>query len=265
MAHLRSHLQRVYCPHSEPCAGNTSRNQTLSCRSVDVVVAPLIDPTKYVINSSKPDGWSGYDTAQAHDCFEISTRTDGSQPHAPMQQAAPPGDRKSTIWVIAIVLAAMLISMFLLPTIFGPTDDGIRCSRLTSAPDCQILQTSFFGRNSSFPIKESSISGAEGICYHSRTAGHSSPLCVVNLILDPSEPYRRYPVLSYMFQSQADASAQKLNAYLKDKTARSIELRESNATPLLLYRVAPFLAAIVVLLGGRWIRSRQSSGGLKAV
>jgi hypothetical protein len=135
-------------------------------------------------------------------------------------------DNTKRILVIAIPLIAMVASALLLTGVFGPTDDGLRCARTLDKAECQVLRTRFFGLfgNSAFTIPESTVLGAKAFCTHYLlSGGHSAPSCNVYLTLDSGQ---RYLVSSYRFQAQADASANRLNDYISDKSARSIEIKE---------------------------------------
>jgi hypothetical protein len=59
-----------------------------------------------------------------------------------------------------------------------------------------------------------------------------------------SGPYRHYPVLSSRFLEASDAATRKLNAYLSDPTASSIELHED----LLASIVVPFIPIVLAIL-----------------
>lgn len=74
----------------------------------------------------------------------------------------------------------------------------------------------------------------------------------MNLILDPKWRYPRYPVLSYEFERQANASTEKLNAYFSDKSMPSIEINEDVLTPFLVIGVAPVFL-VGGILGLRWL------------
>jgi hypothetical protein len=154
-------------------------------------------------------------------------------------------NKKIAIWVISLPLLAMIGSAFLLTAIFGPSDNGLSCTRNGAESACEIRQTRFFGLigNSSFSIPESRIRGAKSVCSSGKIGGHSSPSCSVYLTLEDGE---QYPVLSYSLISQADSAAAKLNLYLRDGSARSIEINEDVRTPVLMFGIAP--VALVMLL-----------------
>jgi hypothetical protein len=166
-----------------------------------------------------------------------------------------PKINKPVLLIIPISLVAMVACAFLLTAVFGPSDNGLRCSRSSGIAGCQVFQTRFFGLfgNSSFTIPESSIRGAKGICATSKVGGRGGPSCNVYLTLDSGQDY---PVLSYPFESPAEASAKKLNAYFADKSAPSIAIGEDRTTPWLVSGGVPLLF-VTVILGLRWWRLRH--------
>ncbi len=150
----------------------------------------------------------------------------------------------------------MAASAFLLTGIFGPSDDGLRCTRAGGTAQCEIFQTRFFGwfGNRSLVIPESSILDAEAVCSKTRVGGRGGPSCNVSLGLRSGE---KYLVLSYELKSQADTSAARLNTYLSNTAKPSIELREDLVTPWLLSGGVP-VVFIGLILSLSWWRKRRS-------
>ena len=153
---------------------------------------------------------------------------------------------KTGLIVIGIPLVAMIASAFLLTAVFGPSDNGLRCSRTSERAECEVLQTRFFGLigNSSFAIAESEIRDVKAFC--PKVGGRGGASCNVYLVLNSGQ---EYPVLSYALSVQAAASAKKLDDYFQDRSARCIEMREDLMTPVLLSGGVPvlFVALIFVL------------------
>ncbi|MGH9513910.1 MAG: hypothetical protein ACRD2U_17420 [Terriglobales bacterium] len=154
--------------------------------------------------------------------------------------------KKQFIWVVGISLMAMLMSAALLGAVFGPTDDGLRCTRTQNDAECEIRQTRFFGllANSSFAIPESEIRGAKSFCPAAKVGGRGGASCNVYLVLNSG---KNYPVLSYAIYSQADSSARRLNDYFQNRTAQSVEIGEDLLTPILLFGIAPLLFVLLVV------------------
>ncbi len=106
--------------------------------------------------------------------------------------------------------------------------------------------------NSGFVIPEANIRDAKAACATTKVGGRGGPSCNVYLRLASGQDY---PVLSYPIQSQALASAKKLNDYFGDKSSTSIEIKEDLVTPIMLSGAAPVLFIVAVLLLRRWSRS----------
>jgi hypothetical protein len=170
-------------------------------------------------------------------------------------------NRKTIALLIGIPLVAMVGSAFLLSAIFGPTDNGLRCSRMAERAACDVLQARFFGLagNSRFGISESTIRGAKALCATGKVGGRGSASCNVYLELESGQ---NYPVMSYALHQQADASAKRLNEYFEDKSASSIEIKEDLMTPILLSGVAP-VAVVVLVLGLRRLGFRSGRPALE--
>ena len=150
----------------------------------------------------------------------------------------------------------------LLSYLGGPYDDGVRCERAQTGARCIVARTRFFGLfgNSEFAIAQSAIRSATSVCATVHGGGRGSASCNVYLMLD-SGPFRQLLVSSYALSGQADIAAERLNAYLNDKSAQSIEVGESRLTPWLLVGVAP-VVLVLVILALRWLRLRRSDACL---
>jgi hypothetical protein len=69
-----------------------------------------------------------------------------------------------------------------------------------------------------------------------------------------SGPYRHHPVLSGKRFEATDASTRKINAYLADPSASSIELHENMWASVLMPLMPLALLAIVAVVAIRWRR-----------
>jgi hypothetical protein len=169
-------------------------------------------------------------------------------------------NKKAAFWVIAVPLIAMLASAFLLIAVFGPSDNGLSCTRDSVKSECEIRQTRFFGLigNSSFSVPESNIHGAEAVCASAKVGGRASPSCNVYLNLDSG---KEYPVLSYPLSSQANSAAGELNAYFRNDSARRIEIKENVFAPVLMFGGAPLLLIALLFV---YLRTRTTCGSALA-
>ena len=160
-------------------------------------------------------------------------------------------NNKAILWIVASSALAMVAVAFLLTAVFGPTDNGLRCTRTPALASCQVRQTRFPGTsgNNGFVIPEANIRDAEAACATTKVGGRGGPSCNVYLRLTSGQDY---PVLSYPIQSQAAASAKKLNGYFEDKSASALEIKEDLVTPMLLSGVAPVLFAFAVFGLRKW-------------
>jgi hypothetical protein len=165
-------------------------------------------------------------------------------------------NKKAAFWVIAVPLIAMIGAPCLLTAVFGPTDNGLVCTRDSVRSECEIRQTRFFGLigNSSVSVPESSIRGAKAKCGSRPVGGHASPSCSVYLTIEGAQ---EYPVLSYVVNTQADSAAEKLNVYFRDASARSIEIDEDAGTPVLVFGVGPIVLVTLVFVFIRNWKSRR--------
>lgn len=174
-------------------------------------------------------------------------------------------DRTRTFLIVLVISAVpfAVVTTLLLTSAFGSTDFGLRCARNSQGDECEVLQSRFLGLSDSrsFAIPQSDILGAKTLC---SSSGRSGANCTVNLLLK-SGPYRVYPVLSYPLFDSADASTRKLNAYLNDATATSIEMKD-DFTTIMIFAVAPLLIVLVVLALRRlWSRPKHiDTSGLGA-
>lgn len=169
---------------------------------------------------------------------------------------APPSQQRQLFLVFAIAIASAVLAGIVLTAVFGPTDNGLHCSRSVAGAQCEILQTRFLGLsgNSVSTIPESEILGVRTDCGY-KGIGRASSSCNVNLIL-ASAPNSSYPVLSFALRSQAESATRKLRGYLADKSAKWIKLDEGILTPVLIYGLLPILLLVLILGAGR-TRSRR--------
>src|SRR6185437_2819797 len=152
---------------------------------------------------------------------------------------------------------AALACVWVLTGWVGPTDIGLRCTRAGTA-ECRVLQSRLPGivGNSSFVLAESQIRGARTIAPIAHGGGRGRGTWRVALLLDPAARYPEYPVVSYDFESDADAATARLNAYFNDRTTPSIEIR-TPASPLLMIELAVMaLVGLLVLVLIRRARRR---------
>jgi hypothetical protein len=164
--------------------------------------------------------------------------------------------RRTLVVLIAVPIAAMLCSALLLTAVFGPTDNGVRCSRTAEGNTCEVRQTRFFGLagNTSFFIPESSIRSAQSLCSSSKMGGHAGTSCNVYLSLESGQ---NYLVIGYGLRSRAEASANQLNRYFRDKAIRSVEIHEDLLTPVLLEAAVPLLGiGLIAFAARKWRKQR---------
>lgn len=149
----------------------------------------------------------------------------------------------------------------LLSYLGGPYDDGVRCERSQTEARCIVARTRFFGLfgNSAFAIPESAIRSATSVCATGHGGGRGSASCSVYLMLDSGQ-FGQMLVSSYALASQADIAAARLNAYINDKSAKSIEIGQSLLTPLFIVGVAPVVLVLVILTLRR-LRLRNTDAG----
>jgi hypothetical protein len=166
-------------------------------------------------------------------------------------------DRKFLLIVAVAFVPFAAVMTLLLTRMFGASDLGIHCSRADGAR-CEIRQSRLLGAagNSSFEIPESRITAAKTFCAQRYSvSSRSSTSCNVELLL-ANQAQPTGPVLSFPFLSQAQSATRRLNAYLADPDASSIDLREPVGLIVLLYGVSPVALLAVVLA----IRERLRNG-----
>lgn len=149
----------------------------------------------------------------------------------------------------------MALTAWALGALFGPTDNGMRCTRSATEGSCLLSRTTFLGLagNSAFSIPESSIRGAVVECAKRGVGAPAGPSCAVHLVLESGE---RQIVSSYALRSEARSAAGRINEYLRDRTVPELVISENTLTPLLLFAVLPVVIVLATLVGGRWWRAR---------
>ena len=162
-----------------------------------------------------------------------------------------------------VVIAALAVSgsvagVIALTGALGPTEWGLRCARAPTAA-CVIEQTRFFGvfGNSAFSIPEERIRGAKTVAPRAgHVGGRGGAAYSVALVLEPTAPYRVYPVLSYAREAEAEAATARLEAYLRDRSQAAIVIEDSPFTDFL-----PMLGGFALFAGAlwclRWLRFRR--------
>lgn len=166
-------------------------------------------------------------------------------------------DRKFLLILAAAIIPFAVVMTLALTKLFGPSELGIRCSRVDGAV-CRINHSRLLGAagNSSFEIPQSRITAVRTECgQHSALGAGRATSCSVQLMLADG-PYPTWTVLSFPFFTQAQTATRRLNAYLADPTATSIDLKEPVGSIVLLYGGAP-LALLGIVLG---FRSRLRRG-----
>lgn len=185
--------------------------------------------------------------------------------HDALKGAAPaalPGSRRALAVVAGAGAIAMLLAFGLLSALNGATEDGFRCARPRPGQpgECQILRSRLFGLagNSAYSRDESLIRAASVRCPHP-PVGRGGASCNVYFELTSGD---RDLVLSFALRVQADRAAAHANAYLADRDALSLEIRESVWTTLAVSLAAPLLVVAVLLGLLRWraARSEHSAG-----
>lgn len=165
---------------------------------------------------------------------------------------------KDQKFLTALALGAIpfgVALVFLLTGVFGAPSIGLKCWRRDGDRQCAILQSRFFGLmgNSTILIPESEIERAVTLRPVHGVGARGSGSYTVSLELK-SGPYRHYPVLSGRFFEATDASTRKVNAYLADPSARSIELHENLWGSVLMPLMPLALVAIVAVVAIRFRR-----------
>ena len=160
---------------------------------------------------------------------------------------------KLFLWILAGALLPMAAAtVFLLTTLGGPTENGLRCARSSVVAECEVQRTRFLGLfgNSAFTVPESSLRGAKYLCGSTKVGGRGSPSCNVYLTR-ASDPDQDIVVLSYALSDPADAAVKQLNHYFQNQSARWIEIKPDLLTPVGLFALAPILF-VAVIMGMRW-------------
>ena len=147
--------------------------------------------------------------------------------------------------------------VFLLTAVFGAPSIGVKCWRRDGDRECAVLQSRFFGLlgNSTVLIPESEIGGAVTLRPVHGVGSRGGGSYSVSLELK-SGPYRHYPILSGRSFESTDASTRKLNAYLTDPSASSIELHENMWGSVLMPLIPVALGAIMAVVAARLRRTR---------
>jgi hypothetical protein len=167
-------------------------------------------------------------------------------------------DLKVTLVIVLSSLALSTLLVFALTAVFGAPSMGLRCERTTAARTCEIRQSRFLGfiGNSSVVIPEAQIDRA--VTLRPRPAvGRGSGSYTVSLELN-SGPYRNYPVMGGRFFTATDAATRKLNAYLADPSATSVEVHEDMAASLLMPLLPVGLAVLAGAFAALWRRKRAA-------
>ena len=160
---------------------------------------------------------------------------------------------------LALFSLPFAAALVLLLALNGPTDLGLECTRSPSAAgQCTVLQSQFLGLlgNRSFAIPEAQISDARVRCAGPGVGRRSGPNCNVNIILK-SGPYDEYPVLSYALVDQANASAAKIQAYLKDSGIASLRITDDTTGTLTI--LLSSVLFVLVLGAIAWVVRRRPS------
>ena len=165
-------------------------------------------------------------------------------------------------WIASALLALPLAAavILLLTAVFGAPSIGLKCWRHDGDRQCAIRQSRFFGLagNGTVLIPESDIERAVTLRPTHGVGSRGGCDYTVSLELR-SGPYRHYPVLSGPWFEATDASTRRLNAYLGDASASSIELHEELWASVLTPFIPVALVTIVALAAAGWRRQRARS------
>ena len=169
-------------------------------------------------------------------------------------------DQRFWIALALIAIPLALAAIFLLTAVFGAPSIGLKCWRHDGDRQCAVRQSRFFGfaGNSTVLIPESDIEDAVTLRPTPGVGSRGGGNYTVNLELK-SGPYRHYPVLSGPWFEATDASTRKLNAYLADASASSVELHENMWASVLVPFIPVALVTLVALAAARWRRQRPRS------
>ena len=167
------------------------------------------------------------------------------------------GQARTLVAIVVVSLGVALGAAWLLTSVLGPTDRGLRCVRAPVA-QCEVLQTRLFGvaGSSSFYVPQGEVRGAKTLVpLASHVGGRSGAGAFrVALLLDPRGPYPEYSVLSYDTESSADAATLRLNEYFADPRASSIEILTDRLSPVLIAELGAMAAVVVLAL---WLQRRR--------
>jgi hypothetical protein len=167
-------------------------------------------------------------------------------------------DVKLTVVIVLCSFALSIVLVFALTGVFGAPSMGVRCQRTAAAGQCAVRQSRFFGfiGNSTVVIPETEIERA--VTLRPRPAvGRGSGSYTVSLQLK-NGPYRSYPVMSGQFFAATDAATRKLNAYLADPAATSVEVHENVGSSLLMPLLPVGLAVLAGAAATLWRRTRAA-------
>lgn len=162
------------------------------------------------------------------------------------------------ILAIAVPLFAVL-SIYGLTSLFGTPPIGLKCSRLAGRAQCEVQESIFLGiaGNSGYVIPESEIVRART---ERPVGGAGRRGGSYRLLLDLKSGGYPYPVLSDQSFGVVQAQADRLNAYLADPTATSIELRERLWLSVLV-PLAP-IALVLGISGVAFLVKRRRNAGV---
>jgi hypothetical protein len=168
-------------------------------------------------------------------------------------------DQKFGMALALLAVPFGVAMIWLLTAVFGAPSVGLECWRHDGDRQCAIRQSRFFGLagNSTVLIQEAGIDGAVTLRPVHGVGSRGGGNYTVSLELRTG-PYRHYPVLSSRFLEATEASTRRLNAYLADASASSIELHENMWASVLVPFIPVALVTIVGLAAARWRRRTRS-------
>jgi hypothetical protein len=157
--------------------------------------------------------------------------------------------------IVAVAAAPFFVAMvYVLTSVFGSPTIGLRCTRSGAFAQCEVLQSRFLGLvgNDGFVIPESEIDSVKTVApvpHVGRGSGEYS----VSLMLKTGA-YRALPVLHSHSYARAEAARRKLNDYLANAGATSIEVQEAPYEVLFILAPLSVLAAALVVFARRRTR-----------
>ena len=168
-------------------------------------------------------------------------------------------DQKFGLALALLAIPFGVAAIWLLTAVFGAPSVGLECWRHDGDRQCAIRQSRFFGLagNSTVLIQEADIDGAVTLRPMHGVGSRGGGSYTVSLELRTG-PYRHYPVLSSPSLEATEASTRRLNAYLADAGASSIELHENMWASVLIPFIPVALVTIVGLAAARWRRRTGS-------